>query len=116
MHYVNPLTGMPGSDVRHHVRRLFATKLAIRALESGCLTALVLEMPGHVTLHGETSATLGATERLPEAVRERPLRIGVPHPRLSIVIRQRSWHGPAAGFCLSNLLAAVLVLECLTRL
>lgn len=88
MNHVNPLAGMPGPDVGHHVGRLLATKLAIRTLEPGRLAALVFKVPGHVALDGEASSALGATERLPEALGERSLGVRAPRPGLSIVIRQ----------------------------
>lgn len=88
VHHVNWLTYVPGSNVRHHVGRLFATKFAVGALESRRLAALELEMPGHVAFDGEGSSALGAAEWLCEAVRQRPLCVRVLLPPLRIVIRQ----------------------------
>lgn len=117
MHHVNPLAGVPGSDVRHHVGGLLATELAIRTLEPRRLAALVLEMPGHVPLYGEASSALRTTERLPEAIVERSLGVGVPHPGLGVVIRQRPRQGSAARFTLATgVPVATLVLERLARL
>lgn len=118
MHHVNPLTGMPCSDVRHHVGRLLATELAIRTLEPGRLTALVFQVPGHVALDGEASSALGATERFPEALGERSLGVSVPRAGLSIVIRQRPRRRRrATGIALANFpTVAALVLERLARL
>lgn len=88
MHHVNGLTYVPGSNVGHHVGRLFATEFAVRALESRRLAALELEMPGHVAFDGKGSSALGATEWLCEAFRQRSLCVRVLLPPLRIVIRQ----------------------------
>jgi len=89
MHYVDLLTGMPGSNVRHHVGRLLTAELAIRALETRRLAALVLVMPGHIALDSETAAALGTTKE-GLVVGERALRmIGISHTAVRIIIRPR---------------------------
>lgn len=92
VHYVDLLTGMPGPDVRHHVRRLLAAKLAIGALEARLLTALILVMPGHIALDSEAAAAFRTTEGL--VIGGRALRIiGISHAAVREVTRPR--HGRA---------------------
>lgn len=86
---MNFLARVPRSYVGHYVGRLFATKLAVRALESWRLAALVLVVPGHVPLDGEATAAFRARERLSEAIREITLRVRAPLPTsLRVIIRQ----------------------------
>lgn len=62
MQHVDPLPDVLGSDVRHHVGRLLAAENAVGTLKTRRLAALVLPMPGHVTLNGEATTALGARE------------------------------------------------------
>lgn len=112
VHYVDLLTGMPGPNVRHHVGRLLAAELAIRALEARRLTALVLVVPGHIALDSEAAAALGTTERF--VVGERDLRmIGISHATMREVIRHRPRHGRAV---LAKIPIAAIGLEALAGL
>lgn len=106
MHNVDPLAGMPGTDVGHHVGRLLATKLAVGTLEPRRLAALIFQVSCHVPFNREAPSALGATERLPEAIRERSF---------SIVIRQRPRYGCATGIP-AGLPGATVGLERLARL
>lgn len=63
MHNVNLLAHVLGPDMRHNVRCLFASKVAIRALKSWLLSAFILQMTRHVAFDGKAPRALGTAIR-----------------------------------------------------
>lgn len=87
VHYDDFLTGMLGPDVRHHIGRLLAAKLAIGALEARRLTALKPEMPGHIALDSEATAAFRTAVELLAGAGERALRtVSISHASMREVI------------------------------
>lgn len=92
MHHENFLVGVFGSDVRHHIGRLFTTELAIGTLETWLLAAFVLEVSSHVALDGKAATALRTCVRL-FTIDECTGRVGVLYASISVIIHHRPRRG-----------------------